>query len=95
MKKSGFIVTFLIGIVILLSVTKVVAYNRLSTSGVFVGKVEEEISAYKTQNAILSEKLFTSSSLTNIADKAAEAGFTKEGSSLMVLGTSRPLAVRQ
>lgn len=95
MKKPAVIIVFLLGIIITLSVVKAILYNRLSTSGVFVGKVEEENSYYKTQNAILSEELLSSSSLMNIADKALELGFTKEGSSLMVIKTSRPLAVNQ
>lgn len=94
MKKPAFVIIFLLGIVIVLSVVKVIIHNRLSTSGVFVSKIEKEIDFYKTQNAILSEKLLTQSSLTNISEKAEKLGFVKE-SSLMVLKTSRPLAVRQ
>ena len=67
--------------------------NTLSTSGIFVSEAEHEISSYKTQNAILSEELLTASSLTNIIEKASEAGFTGENT-LMVLNTSRPLAVK-
>lgn len=94
MKKPYFIIIFLIGLIITLSVIKVIVYNRLSTSGVFVGKVEEEINFYKTQNAILSEDLLILSSLTNIASHATELGFVKENSSLVVLKTSRPLAIK-
>lgn len=93
MKKPSFIIIFLLGLIITLSMVKAIVYNRLSTSGVFVGKVEEEIGFYKTQNAILSEKLLISSSLTNIFTKATELGFAKYDS-LMVLKTL-PLAVKQ
>ncbi len=95
MKKPVFIIIFLLGLIITLSIVKAVAYNRLSTSGVFVGKVEEEINFYKTQNAILSEELLASSSLMNVAAKAVKLGFTSEKSSLMVLKTSQPLAVKR
>lgn len=95
MKKPALIITFLIGIIISLSIIKAIVYNRLSTSGVFVGEVEEEINFYKTQNAILSEKLLTLSSLTNIKDRAKKEGFTNERTLFMVLKTSKPLAVRQ
>lgn len=94
MKKPAFIITLLLGLVIILSVAKVVVYNRLSTSGVFVSKIEGEINSLKTQNAILSEKLLTQSSLTNISEKAEKLGFVRENS-LMVLKTSEPLAIRQ
>ena len=94
MRKPVLIITFLIGIIISLSIVKAIVHNRLSTSGVFVGRVEEEISSYKTQNAILSEKLLTLSSLTNIKERAKKEGFTNERNLLMVLKTSKPLAVR-
>ena len=95
MKKPAFIIIFLIGLIVVLSVVKAIVYNRLSTSGVFVAEAEERISFYKTQNAILSEDILTSSSLTNILAKAEELGFTNKDQSLLVLKTSRPLAVKR
>jgi len=95
MKKPSLIIIFLIGLIVVLSVVKAIVYNRLSTSGAFVGEVEEQISFYKTQNAILSEELLASSSLTNIITKTSELEFTNEDQSLLVLKTSRPLAVKQ
>lgn len=95
MRKPAFIIVFLIGIIISLSILKVMVYNRLSTSGTFVGEVEDQISFYKTRNTILSEELLESSSLTNIAAKAEELGFTSKDPSLLVIKTSRPLAVKQ
>ncbi len=95
MKRPTLIIIVLIGLIVALSVVKAIVYNRLSTSGVFVGEVEERISFYKTQNAILSEELLTSSSLTNIVAKAEELGFSNSGSSLLVLRTSTPLAVKR
>lgn len=95
MKKPALIIIFLIGLIVVLSVTKAIIYNKLSTSGVFVVELEEQISFYKTQNAILSEELLASSSLTNIAIRAENLGFTNKDKSLLVLKTSRPLAVKQ
>lgn len=95
MKKPSLIIISLLAIIITLSLVKAILYNRLSTSGVFVGEAEEEIGFYKTQNALLAEELLKYSSLTNIAEKASELGFTKEESSLMVLKTSRSLAVKR
>ena len=94
MKKPALIIIFLMGLIIALSIVKAALYNRLSTSGVFVSRVEEEINSYKTQNAILSEKLLILSSLTNISEKAVKLGFVRDNS-LMVLKTSRSLAVRK
>lgn len=93
MKKPYLIIIFLFGLVISLSVAKAMLHNMLSTSGVLVSKVESEINFYKTQNAILSEAFLKSSSLANIALKAQDSGFTSENN-LMVLKTSRPLAIR-
>lgn len=95
MKKPALIIAFLIALIIVLSVINAVVHNRLSTSGVFVGELEEQISFYKTQNAILSEEFLTSSSLTNIADRALELGFTNKNQPLLVLKTSKPLAVKR
>lgn len=94
MKKPALIIICLIGLVVVLSIAKAVAYNKLSTSGVFVGKVEEEINNYKTQNAILSEKLLSLSSLSSIALEADKLGFAGD-SSIIVIKTSRPLAIKQ
>lgn len=93
MKKPTLIIIFLLGLVIALSIAKVIVYNRLSTSGVFVGKVEEEVISYKRENAILTQELLSNSSLTNISIKAEKFGFVKEDSE-MILKTL-PLAVKQ
>lgn len=93
MKKCYILVIFLLGAAVVLSIGKAILYNALSTSGIFVSKVEQEISYYKTQNAILSEEFLTASSLTNVAEKALASGFTNE-STLMILKTSRSLAVK-
>jgi cell division protein FtsL len=93
MKKSYIVIIFLLGLIVFLSVGKAVLQNMLSTSGIFISKVEQEISFYKTQNAVLSEGLLTKSSLTNIAEKARQLGFTDKNT-LMVLRASRPLAAK-
>ena len=94
MKKSSVTILILIGIIIALSIVQGGISNKLSTKGILVGKIEEEINYYKTQNAILSEELLSHSSLTNLASKASELGFAKERNQF-VLNSSAPLAVRQ
>jgi cell division protein FtsL len=93
MRKAYVLIILLLTIVVILSIGKVVVYNTLSTSGIFVSKTEQEINFYKTQNAILSEELLVVSSLTNIAEKAKESGFINKNT-LMVLKTSESLAVK-
>ena len=93
MKKAYILVIFLLGLVVALSVGKAVLQNTLSTSGILVSKVEQEVNFYKTQNAILSEELLTVSSLTSVVEKALASGFTNENAQ-MILKTSRSLAVK-
>lgn len=93
MKKSSGIILLFIGLIIVLSIVQAGISNRLSVKGVLVGKIEERIDYYKTQNAILSEKLLSYSSLTNLTSRATQAGFAKERTGI-TLGSSVPLAVR-
>jgi cell division protein FtsL len=93
MKKANILIIFLLGLIISLSIGKAVLQNTLSTSGIYVGRIEQEINSYKTENTILSEELLTASSLTNIMEKAQQSGFTTDNT-LMTLNASRPLAVR-
>jgi hypothetical protein len=93
MKRSLLVIMFLVGLVALLSIGKAILQNALSTSGIFVDEAQQEISYYKTQNAILSEELLAASSLSTIAKKAGEAGFVSENNQF-VLKTSRPLSYR-
>jgi cell division protein FtsL len=93
MKRPYFIIIFLLGLVVVLSVGKAILQNSFSTSGIIVSKAEQEISFYKTQNAILSEELLTASSLTAIIERANKSGFTSKNK-LMVIKTSSPLAAK-
>jgi len=93
MKKPYFIITFLLGLTIALVMGRAILQNTLSVSGVLVNKIDQEISYYKTQNAILSEQLLTASSLASIEKKAKKAGFVS-GKTAMVIKTSSSLAVK-
>jgi hypothetical protein len=77
-----------------LSIIQAVVSNRLSTSGIILGKIEDEIHSYKTENLSLSQEYFLVSSLSNISSRATVLGFVKEKSPL-VLSTSDVVAVRQ
>lgn len=76
MKKPATFITTLLTMVVVLSLVHVVVANRLSTTGITLSKLEEETKEYRTKNEILSQELFTASSLTMIASKAASLGFT-------------------
>lgn len=93
MKKSGYIVLFMVSVVILLSVVQAILSNVLSTSGVMLSKINSEIQVYKTENAVFKEKLYIAQSLTDIADRASKLGF-KEQKSQLVLTTSTSVLTR-
>lgn len=93
MKRQSLVIMLAIFIIILLSIWQVVVSNRLSTAGILVGKIEDEISFYEKENALLAEELFLASSLQSIASRAASLGFV-ENKSQFVLKTSLPFALR-
>lgn len=94
MKKYQLIIKILIVLCFLLGGVRVVVSNSISTSGIVLGKINEEISEYKLKNDILKEKLLTLSSLTAIASEAAKFGFTYK-SSKYVLTNPIPIAAKQ
>ncbi len=94
MKKPISFIVFLAISITVLSIIQIVISNRLSTTGVTLGKIQDQIRVYKTDNALISEKLFSYSSLTNIASRAAVLGFTNSTSRLVFTDTL-PLVAKQ
>jgi len=92
MKKPILFIIAIISIIVSLSIVQVTVSNNLSTTGVDLAKIEEEISFYKKENTVLKEKLLVSSSLDNIASKAAELGFIEEKTRVFL--SKPPLAKR-
>lgn len=93
MEKSKFFISGIILIIIFLSIIQVVVSNGLSTSGVILGKLQNEINLYERENTVLKEKFLTVSSLTNVASQAAELGFIEE-KTYVLLSAPLPLAVK-
>ncbi|MBI2190045.1 MAG: hypothetical protein HYY87_02970 [Candidatus Levybacteria bacterium] len=94
MKKPVFFILFIIGIVFILSVVQIVVSNSLSTKGVTLGKLEDETSLYKKENALLKEKLLLASSYTHIASEAGILGLVRNLRQTS-LTSPLPLAFRQ
>ena len=94
MKKPALIILSLIFTIVALSLVKTFISNRISTSGMVLGEIEDKISYYKTDNAILSEKLYSMSSLTSVAEEAQNQGFV-EGKTNYVLANPLPIALKQ
>lgn len=93
MKRFKLLITFLVLVIVFLSIIQVVVSNRLSTTGPLFSKIEEETNFYKKENLLLSEQLLTASSFSNIALKAESLGFV-EGK-IKFVTASLPLALRQ
>lgn len=89
MKK---ILKFVVGIVIILTLVQIVVSNNLSTTGVALGNLDDQIAQYRKENAILREKLLTESSLTNISQKAEKLGFL--ASKTTVVQSFAPIALK-
>ncbi|HKC14619.1 MAG TPA: hypothetical protein VKC89_01485 [Patescibacteria group bacterium] len=94
MEKYKLIAKLLVLVVLVLAGLRVVVSNVISTSGVELGKINEEISVLRLQNDSLSEKFFSEASLTTIASQAAKLGFTNHKENF-VLTNPLPIAAKQ
>ncbi len=94
MKKPVLFLGSILFLIVVLSVVQIIVSNSLSTKGVSLGKLEDEIQLYKKENMLLKEKVLTIASYTNVASKAAEIGLTKHVSAVYA-DTSFPIAKRQ
>ncbi len=93
MKKSKICIGLVVITILVLSVVQVVVANRISTNGIELAKVQNEIKKIKTDNVVLKEKILQRSSFTEIASKAGELGFVKSNKNVY-LSTPLPLAKR-
>ena len=93
MKRPVFILLFLIIIVIILSVVRVTLVNNLSTTGVELSQMQDQISSYQKQNVLLKEKYLQMASLTNLEKKAEKLGFV-EVNTPIYLTSPMPLALK-
>lgn len=80
-------------VIAVLFVVKTAVSNHISTSGVELGTTQEQVAALRTQNAILREKVFSQSSLTNLSAEATKKGFV-EGKTTFAVSNVQPLARR-
>lgn len=81
-----------LSIVLLLTFVQIIVSNNLSTTGVVLGSLEDQINQYKKENAILREKLLTESSLTIISQKAEKLGFADSKTTVVL--SSVPIALK-
>ena len=93
MKKPALLIFILIFVVVLLSIVKTFVSNNIATSGVVLSNTQQKLSLLKTQNAILAQKLYTLSSLTEISQKAKNLGYI-DGKTSYVLNDRLPIAAK-
>jgi cell division protein FtsL len=93
MKKPILFIILIIGIIVSLSIIQVSVSNSLATTGIELGKLEEQITAYRKENKLLTEQYLTLSSFQNIASQAADMGFV-EAKSQIVLTNPVPIAAK-
>lgn len=94
MKKPALLIVSLILTIVVLSVVRTYISNNIATSGVVLSEAEQKVRAFKTENALLSQKLYTDASLTAIYEKAEKQGFVRNAKSF-VLTSQFPIAARQ
>ena len=94
MKKPALIIKMLVLTVIVLFIVKIFVSNKIATSGVALGKVQEEIGIYKLENTILAQEYYDVSSLTKIDAKAQQLGYIEKQSDFVVNGQI-PVALKQ
>lgn len=82
---------FLAGIIFLLLIIQVVVSNRISTSGLEINRLQEEIEYANEENRILNEKIASASSLLVLKGKAITQGFAKNSIPLY-LSSDLPVA---
>lgn len=91
MKKI--VVCLLFVIIAALSLAHIVVANTLSTTGIELGKAQDDLRHYTKENTLLAEKLLIASSFTQIASSAAQLGFSHEKQAVFL--TSQPLALKR
>ncbi|KKQ34424.1 MAG: hypothetical protein US51_C0040G0005 [Microgenomates group bacterium GW2011_GWA2_37_6] len=94
MKKPILLLGILFLTIVILFGVRAAVSNRLSTSGVALGRLQDEFAKYRTQNIQLKEKIYSLSSLSHVSSEAAKLGFV-ESKANFALTRSYPIALKQ
>lgn len=94
MKRPIYLLTFVSITILGLGIAQVSLSNQLSTAGVELAQVQQDVDNYKRENTILEEQVLEAASFTNIAEKAEKLGYV-ESKSTISLNAPLPLALRQ
>lgn len=76
-------------ILIVLTIVQAVIANSMSTVGVDISGMQNEILVYKKENALLKETLLTRSSLTQIASQIEKSGYETAKTQISLSSSSK------
>jgi cell division protein FtsL len=93
-KKPMIIISSFAIIIVMLAVVRVAILNSISTTGIELVTLQNEVTSYRKQNVLLKEEYLAVSSLTSIDKQAKAQGFV-DTKSHIYLNTPLPLALRQ
>jgi len=93
MKKPVFIIVFLSIIVVVLLIARITLVNSISTTGIKLVDIQNQINAYKNQNELLKVQYLQAASYTNISSKAQKLGYVPVKSQVD-LAAPLPMAMR-
>jgi hypothetical protein len=93
MKKPLFIIIFLGLTVIGLLLARIALVNSISTKGITLVNIQDQIAALKDQNELLQVQYLSAASYTNIGAKAQKLGYVPVTSQID-LSAPLPLALR-
>lgn len=95
MKLSKFILTASIVGAICLSLVQIVFSSAFATDGITLEQLTAKQQKLETENTLLKEKVYAASSITAIAQKAEQLGYTEDDKSRMTLSSPLPIALNQ
>jgi len=93
-KPPVFLIIFIAFVIVGLGIVRITLVNSISTTGIELANLQNELQVYKKLNAILEEKYLNLASLTTIDSKAKTLGFVATKSQIY-LSTPLPLALQQ
>lgn len=76
MKKPILLLSFLGVAIVVLALVRITLVNSISTNGIKLVDIQNQVDALKKENELLKEKYLMAASYTTISEKAQKLGFT-------------------
>jgi hypothetical protein len=93
MKKPLLIIGFLGIVIVVLLVVRITLVNSISTTGIKLVDIQNQIGDYKRDNELLTQQYLSSAAYTTIAAKAEKMGYVPVSSEID-LSAPLPLALQ-